>query len=242
MLQFAPLAPFVQYEHIPSIAPLHLHTYRAHMQHVCKYVLACTHLQVPLLVQILWDSLLDLDDLSSSTNSIMELMCTLLSSSAPHQQNSTPVQSNLHNLVPRLWPFLSHTISSVRRSSLRALLMLLKLDREAPPPGGSGLSGPVTAIAEQGEEVKVQVMGEWWLKGNLLRSLLCQVFQRLALEGVAENRELLHQVGIIWSERALHRITVHYETRCGLMQCATPLLKTCLLLHLLLSQLGCVFL
>lgn len=210
-------------------------------------------------MEILWDALLELDDLSSSTNSIMELMGTLLSSSmhlhspahSPHPPLSSPASnhaelpmtgqsgpSNLQNLVPRLWPFLSHTISSVRKSTLEALLTLLGLSEGENSIGGSStegslaggasvggsstggssvaggsssqgssLEGPSSGGASSGVasvggssaggvgaqdgEVKVQERG--WLKA-VVRTLLCQVFQRLALEGETDIRELLHKV------------------------------------------------
>ena len=77
--------------------------------------------QVPALLCILWDALLDLDDLSASTAAIMDLLSTLLSQQpgpAPQPGPALPV------LLPRLWPFLSHSISSVRRSALRTLLSI----------------------------------------------------------------------------------------------------------------------
>ena len=148
--------------------------------------------QIGSLVGILWDCLLDLDDLSSSTNSIMELMGTLLSSpsdssptpdSTPSPDlNSTPKgQEDLHALVPRLWPFLNHMIGSVRKSSLRVLLTLLDLGDGDPSPTVGGHQG----------EVKVQGVG--WLR-VVLRTLLCQLFQRFALEGDQEIQQLLHKV------------------------------------------------
>ena len=132
---------------------------------------------------ILWDSLLELDDLSSSTNSIMELMGTLLSSTlplhgpgaqppltAPATNHAEPISLNLQNLVPRLWPFLSHTISSVRKSTLEALLILLPLGDAGSSPGGppsagdsssaEGSSSAGGAAPEGGDgEVKVQDAG-----------------------------------------------------------------------------------
>lgn len=105
----------------------------------CLQVSACMNqclLQVVDLSQILWDSLLELDDLSASTTCIMDLLCTLLShnpalfSTHQHQLQllgGTPAgqPTMLTTLVPRLWPFLSHTITSVRLSCLKALLTLL---------------------------------------------------------------------------------------------------------------------
>ncbi|XP_042211205.1 TATA-binding protein-associated factor 172-like [Homarus americanus] len=69
------------------------------------------------LVATLWDALLDIDDLTSSTNSILMLLAKLLA----HPGNSDSVRSNLGELVPRLWPFLYHSSSSVRGSALKTL-------------------------------------------------------------------------------------------------------------------------
>ena len=175
-------------------------------------------------------------------------MCTLLSSDPARQSlskldPSDPSSSSsnsahtpglgmeLHNLVPRLWPFLSHTIGSVRVSSLNALLTLVNLRGEG---GGEGEGGEgegggegkesggergggggrgVTDSGEAGnkeegiknedagkEEVKAEeglrgegVGGVAWLR-VILQGLMCQIFQRFALEGDDKNRILLHKV------------------------------------------------
>lgn len=46
------------------------------------------HLQLPAIVQCLWFTLLDLDDLTASTNSIMSLLSTLMESPGPHTEGS----------------------------------------------------------------------------------------------------------------------------------------------------------
>uniref|UniRef100_A0A8C6ULC0 BTAF1 RNA polymerase II, B-TFIID transcription factor-associated n=1 Tax=Neogobius melanostomus TaxID=47308 RepID=A0A8C6ULC0_9GOBI len=78
--------------------------------------------KVPFIVNTLWDSLLDLDDLTASTNSIMTLLSLLLT--YPQVRQSS-MQESLTVLVPRVWPFLRHTISSVRRAALETLFTLL---------------------------------------------------------------------------------------------------------------------
>uniref|UniRef100_A0A8C5E6B9 BTAF1 RNA polymerase II, B-TFIID transcription factor-associated n=1 Tax=Gouania willdenowi TaxID=441366 RepID=A0A8C5E6B9_GOUWI len=78
--------------------------------------------KVPLIVNTLWDALLDLDDLTASTNSIMTLLSSLLTYP---QVRQCSIQQSLTVLVPRVWPFLRHTISSVRRAALETLLTLL---------------------------------------------------------------------------------------------------------------------
>lgn len=78
--------------------------------------------KVPFIVNTLWDALLDLDDLTASTNSIMTLLSLLLT--YPQVRQSS-MQESLTVLVPRVWPFLRHTISSVRRAALETLFTLL---------------------------------------------------------------------------------------------------------------------
>ncbi|KAK7901214.1 hypothetical protein WMY93_017983 [Mugilogobius chulae] len=78
--------------------------------------------KVPFIVNTLWDALLDLDDLTASTNSIMTMLSLLLT--YPQVRQSS-MQQSLTVLVPRVWPFLRHTISSVRRAALETLFTLL---------------------------------------------------------------------------------------------------------------------
>ncbi|XP_069756550.1 TATA-binding protein-associated factor 172 isoform X2 [Narcine bancroftii] len=89
------------------------------------------HLQaseVPFIVNTLWDALLDLDDLTASTNSIMTLLASLLTYRQIQQYS---IQQSLTVLVPRVWPFLRHTISSVRKAALETLFTLLSTQDES---------------------------------------------------------------------------------------------------------------
>ncbi|OAA33193.1 hypothetical protein AAL_00658 [Moelleriella libera RCEF 2490] len=78
------------------------------------------------LINVVWESLSNLgDDLSASTGRIMDLLATLCgfpkvletmkSSAAQYEERSFAL------LVPRLYPFLRHTITSVRLAVLKAL-------------------------------------------------------------------------------------------------------------------------
>uniref|UniRef100_A0A8C5MZY2 B-TFIID TATA-box binding protein associated factor 1 n=1 Tax=Leptobrachium leishanense TaxID=445787 RepID=A0A8C5MZY2_9ANUR len=78
--------------------------------------------QVPFILSTLWDALQELDDLTASTNSIMTLLSSLLTYPQVQQCN---IQQSLTVLVPRVWPFLRHTISSVRKAALETLHTLL---------------------------------------------------------------------------------------------------------------------
>ncbi|KAH9414981.1 hypothetical protein DERP_014274 [Dermatophagoides pteronyssinus] len=86
--------------------------------------------KVPLVIEFLWESLLVLDDLSSSTGDLLMLLSSLLTfkglseTSNNGDDNQHQQQQQLSILIPRLWPFLSHSLSSVRRSVLESLLIL----------------------------------------------------------------------------------------------------------------------
>ncbi|KAJ6446446.1 u3 snoRNA associated domain-containing protein [Purpureocillium lavendulum] len=87
------------------------------------------------LTNIVWESLSNLgDDLSASTGRIMDLLATLCgfpevleamkASAAQDEERSFTL------LVPRLYPFLRHTITSVRLAVLKALLTFANLDSD----------------------------------------------------------------------------------------------------------------
>ncbi|KAJ9161832.1 SNF2 family domain-containing protein [Coniochaeta hoffmannii] len=92
--------------------------------------------QLDELIHIVWESLSNLgDDLSASTGKIMDLLATLCSfpevleamkaSAAQDEERSFTL------LVPRLYPFLRHTITSVRLAVLKALMTFVNLGSEA---------------------------------------------------------------------------------------------------------------
>lgn len=102
------------------------------------------------IIMLLWDILLDLDDLSPSTSSVMNLLAEIYSQedmipkmiSKEKQEldlnevlnvddagEGRDLQENpymLSTLAPRLWPFMRHTITSVRYSAIRTLERLLE--------------------------------------------------------------------------------------------------------------------
>ncbi|XP_055603145.1 TATA-binding protein-associated factor 172-like [Uranotaenia lowii] len=77
--------------------------------------------QVSHIVKLLWDLLLDQDELASACNSFMGLLASILS--LPNASSWIQMEP-MSILVPRLWPFLSHCTSSVRRSTLQTLKTL----------------------------------------------------------------------------------------------------------------------
>lgn len=84
------------------------------------------------LMTIVWDCLSDLrDDLSASTGSVMDLLAKLCSFPevlfAMKQNAAKDSDHSFSQLVPRLYPFLRHTITSVRSAVLRALQTFLQI-------------------------------------------------------------------------------------------------------------------
>ena len=84
------------------------------------------------LMSIVWDCLSDLrDDLSASTGFVMDLLAKLCSFPevlvAMKQNAAKDPDHSFTRLVPRLYPFLRHTITSVRSAVLRALQTFLKI-------------------------------------------------------------------------------------------------------------------
>ncbi|EGS20784.1 helicase-like protein [Thermochaetoides thermophila DSM 1495] len=87
------------------------------------------------LINIVWESLSNLgDDLSASTGKIMDLLATLCSFpevlEAMKVSASQDEERSFTLLVPRLYPFLRHTITSVRLAVLKALMTFANLGGE----------------------------------------------------------------------------------------------------------------
>ncbi|KAL9126245.1 MAG: hypothetical protein Q9217_004678 [Psora testacea] len=87
------------------------------------------------LIDIVWGCLSDLrDDLSASTGFIMDLLARLCGFpevlEAMRQNASKDEEQSFAKLVPRLYPFLRHTITSVRLAVLRALQTFLHVGGE----------------------------------------------------------------------------------------------------------------
>lgn len=87
------------------------------------------------LMTIVWDCLSDIrDDLSASTGFVMDLLAKLCSFPevlvAMKQNAEKEWDHSFTNLVPRLYPFLRHTITSVRSAVLRALQTFLQIGGE----------------------------------------------------------------------------------------------------------------
>ena len=77
------------------------------------------------LLTALWDALRDLDDLSSATNAFMTLLSEILRVQAETDPDLVRASASpLPQVVPRLFPFMSHSSTSVRRATLNTLKTL----------------------------------------------------------------------------------------------------------------------
>lgn len=85
------------------------------------------------LIKTVWECLSTLsDDLSASTGSVMDLLAKLCGFpevlDAMKRNAATDEEQSFNELVPRLYPFLRHTITSVRSAVLRALLTFINIE------------------------------------------------------------------------------------------------------------------
>lgn len=90
---------------------------------------------LPKLLKVVWDCLSNLsDDLSSSTGAVMDLLSKLCSYTevleTMKENAAGDAEQTFTELVPRLYPFLRHTIVSVRSSALKALGTFLSIKGE----------------------------------------------------------------------------------------------------------------
>ncbi|AEE79207.1 ROOT GROWTH DEFECTIVE 3 [Arabidopsis thaliana] len=153
------------------------------------------------IVMLLWDILLELDDLSPSTSSIMNLLAEIYSQDdmtlVMHEELSLGEEQNielnemghiesigerrdvkespyaLSGLAPRLWPFTRHDITSVRFSAIRTLERLLE--------------------AGCRKNISGQSKSSFW-PSSILGDTLRIVFQNLLLESTEEILECSERV------------------------------------------------
>ncbi|XP_050067911.1 TATA-binding protein-associated factor 172 [Anopheles maculipalpis] len=167
--------------------------------------------QVSHIVKLLWDLLLDQDELASACNSFMGLLASILSlPSASSWIQMEPMSI----LVPRLWPFLSHCSSSVRRSTLQTLKTLTtasaeeKQREEAAGTNGGGSTTPPSSNGKSTEPVNSTVLTvpateeaklglnfgvkDW--PPPLLQEALRHIFQRVLVEHVEDIQSLAEDV------------------------------------------------
>lgn len=129
---------------------------------VAQEIVSETPSELPKIVSKLWDLLVDQDDLAAACNSFMGLLAALLS--LPDSRKYLTPQP-LPELLPRLWPFLSHNATSVRKSTLQTLKTLTQRSEDC---------------------------SDW--SSELLQTATRHLFQRVLVEPNHEIQELASQV------------------------------------------------
>ncbi|GAB0093033.1 TATA-binding protein-associated factor 172 [Sergentomyia squamirostris] len=149
-------------------------------------------MEVSKIVKMLWDLLLDQDELTSASNSFMGLLAAILS--LPNASTWIQMES-MSVLIPRLWPFLSHSSSSVRRSTLFTLKTLTQTVNPENDHAGSsdGVKNP-----EEGLLLNISVKN--W-DAMLLQETLRHIYQRVLIEHVEDVQSLAEQV---WNNLVLN--------------------------------------
>lgn len=148
----------------------------------------------------IWDLLLDQDELTSACNSFMGLLAAILCLPG--------VASSIHgsaftSLIPRLFPFLSHSSTSVRKSTLQTLRTLTtsSFDPASDPP--DGMNG----------NSKQALNGVKLWPSELLQEVLRQLYQRVLVEHIEDVQSLVAEV---WSN------IVHNADLTALLHAACP--------------------
>lgn len=100
---------------------------------VAKAIVEMRPQALPMLMNQVWACLTNLqDDLTASTGSIMDLLAKLCSFpqvlGAMQANAEADPEHSFQELIPRLFPFLRHTITTVRAAVLRALITFLGLE------------------------------------------------------------------------------------------------------------------
>jgi TATA-binding protein-associated factor len=138
-----------------------------------------SHQQVSEIVKMLWDLLLDQDELAAASNSFMGLLAAILS--LPNASQWIEMEE-MESLIPRLWPFLSHPTSSVRRSTLLTLKKLTdENDVSLPKPSSPGSS------------LHINFGVRYW-PSTLVQEALRHLYQRVLVEHVEDIQSLVEAV------------------------------------------------
>ncbi|XP_015610317.1 TATA-binding protein-associated factor 172 [Cephus cinctus] len=149
--------------------------------------------QLEAVILRLWELLREQDDLAAACNSFMGLLAAVLSLPAAR---ACLAPQPLYQVLPRLWPFLGHSSSSVRKATLQTLQTLTGED----------------------EEHNKDRKKRWGEGGSVvLQEALRQVFQRVLIEHVAAIQEV--------AERVWENLLVHSDLEL-LLHAACPLVST----------------
>lgn len=137
------------------------------------------------IVRTLWNLLLDQDELTSACNNFMGLLAAILGlPNAAQWIQMDPVEQ----LVPRLWPFLCHNSSSVRRSTLTALKTLTSSCTSSSSSSSSATNGASSV------ETNLSLFGVKDWSPQLLQEALRHIYQRILIEHLEDVQLIAESV------------------------------------------------
>ncbi|KAH9632086.1 hypothetical protein HF086_015290 [Spodoptera exigua] len=147
---------------------------------------------VKTVVARLWRLLADQDDLASPANSYMALLAALMALPEPASMLH-PI--DLADVLPRLWPYLDHSTSSVRKATLQTLRTLTRpLVTNQPTKNGTDSNG--NSDVTNGNNDVTNGEQEQYLNWTpeLLQEAMRHIYQRVLFEHVHEIQEIAVQV------------------------------------------------
>lgn len=148
-----------------------------------------SHQQVSCIVKMLWDLLLEQDELAAACNSFMAAMAAILS--LPNASQWIEMEP-MSKLIPRLWPFLSHPSSSVRRSTLQTLR---KLTDESNNQSRDTKQTNNDNEKEDKETKSLELnFGVRYWPADLVQEALRHIFQRVLVEHLEDIQCLVEEV------------------------------------------------
>ncbi|XP_073944853.1 histone acetyltransferase 1 [Choristoneura fumiferana] len=179
---------------------------------------------LPAVVARLWQLLHDQDDLAAPANSYMALLASLM---ALPQAAKLLYPIDLADVLPRLWPYLDHSTSSVRKASLQTLRTLTRpLITVSLKSGNNGCSNQTTDGTngdKDNAELKEVTNGVQYLMWTpeLLQEAMRHIYQRILFEHVGDIQLIAVQV---WEN------LLRYAPLGVVLVAACPLLATWLCL------------
>ncbi|KAG5679831.1 hypothetical protein PVAND_009369 [Polypedilum vanderplanki] len=144
-----------------------------------------SHQQVSCIVKMLWDLLLDQDELASACNSYMAAMASILS--LPNASQWIEMEP-MEKLIPRLWPFLSHPSSSVRRSTLQTLRKLTDETNNQ-----SSVTQQQNSDSIENKSIGLNFGVKYW-PPTLLQESLRHIYQRVLVEHMEDVQCIVEEV------------------------------------------------
>ncbi|XP_026728975.1 TATA-binding protein-associated factor 172 [Trichoplusia ni] len=132
----------------------------------------------------LWRLLADQDELASPANSYMALLAALMALPEPA---SLLHPIDLADVLPRLWPYLDHSTSSVRKATLQTLRTLTR-----PLVTSHSKNGTDTNGNNDVTNLEVEEYLNW--TPELLQEAMRHIYQRVLFEHVHEIQEIAVQV------------------------------------------------